>query len=102
MVERAGYYEGQYNMAQWYPKVAVYDKEGWHADPFHAEGEFYGEFGNFKVTFELPASTSLVPPEWLPKDPGWNMVKVDSSIDFQDWFENLKNYIEPDSLKRGQ
>ena len=28
------------------------------------------------------------------------MVKVDSSIDFQDWFENFeKNYIKPDSLK---
>ena len=101
MVERAGYYEGQYNMAQWYPKVAVYDEEGWHADPFHAEGEFYGEYGNFKVTFELPAKYIIGASGVVTKgDPGWNMVKVDTSADFKDWFENFeKNYEEPNLSK---
>ena len=101
MVERAGYYEGQYNMAQWYPKVAAYDQKGWHADPFHAEGEFYGEFGNFKVTFELPAKYIIGASGVVTKgDPGWSMVKVDSTVDFQNWFENFeKNYKEPDPLK---
>ena len=40
------------SMAQWYPKMAEYDFEGWHADPYIAR-EFYGVWGNFDVTITL-------------------------------------------------
>ncbi|MFK5957558.1 MAG: M1 family metallopeptidase [Lutibacter sp.] len=40
------------SMAQWYPKMAEYDFEGWHADPYIAR-EFYGVFGNFDVTLHI-------------------------------------------------
>jgi len=36
------------SMTQWYPKLAEYDDEGWHADPYIAR-EFYGVWGNFDV-----------------------------------------------------
>ncbi len=39
---RAGYRGSQYDFAQWYPKVCVYDETGWNAEPFHNLGEFYG------------------------------------------------------------
>ena len=102
MVERAGYYKGQYNMAQWYPKMVVYDEEGWHADVFHAEGEFYGEFGDFNVKFDIPSSfiigaSGIV----VDGDPGWNSVTVDTSIDFNKWVENFDSaYIAPDPSSR--
>src|SRR5690606_1708062 len=34
-----------YNVAQWYPQVAVYDDvEGWHRGPYMGNGEFYLEY----------------------------------------------------------
>lgn len=51
---RSGY-EGQtYQVAQWYPKPAVYDANGWHQMPYLDQGEFYSEFGNFDVTITVP------------------------------------------------
>lgn len=43
-----------YQMTQWYPKPAVYDREGWHPMPYLDKGEFYSEFGNYKVSITLP------------------------------------------------
>lgn len=43
-----------YSLGQWYPKVAVYDDRGWHADPYHYFAEFYGDYGSFDVSITLP------------------------------------------------
>jgi hypothetical protein len=40
------------SMSQWYPKLAEYDTEGWHADPYIAR-EFYGVWGNFDVKITI-------------------------------------------------
>ena len=40
------------SMAQWYPKIAEYDFEGWHADAYIAR-EFHGVWGNFDVKISI-------------------------------------------------
>ena len=51
---RLGHVGQSYQMTQWYPKPAVYDKDGWHPMPYLDMGEFYSEFGNFDVKITLP------------------------------------------------
>ncbi|SNR60825.1 Peptidase family M1 [Maribacter sedimenticola] len=40
------------SMSQWYPKLAEYDFEGWHADPYIAR-EFHGVWGDYDVKLTL-------------------------------------------------
>ncbi|MFN3752746.1 M1 family metallopeptidase [Flavobacterium sp.] len=40
------------SMAQWYPKMAEFDFEGWHADPYIAR-EFHSVWGNFDVKITI-------------------------------------------------
>ena len=40
------------SMTQWFPKLAEYDFQGWHADPYIAR-EFHGVWGDFDVTIHI-------------------------------------------------
>lgn len=51
---RMGHAGQQYQISQWYPKPAVYDRKGWHPIPYLDQGEFYSEFGQFDVFITLP------------------------------------------------
>ncbi len=46
------------SMAQWYPKLAEFDFEGWHADPYIAR-EFHGVWGNFDVKITIDKEYTL-------------------------------------------
>jgi len=41
-----------YTMTQWYPKLAEYDVDGWHTDPYVCR-EFHGVFGTFNVNITI-------------------------------------------------
>jgi len=46
------------SMSQWYPKLAEYDFEGWHADPYIAR-EFFGVWGNFDVSITIDKTYTI-------------------------------------------
>lgn len=52
---RSGFADGEFMACQWYPKPAVFDRDGWHEMPYLDMGEFYSEFGNYQVSITLPS-----------------------------------------------
>ena len=45
----------RYTMTQWYPKIAEYDYEGWHANPYVGR-EFHGVWGDYEVKITIDSS----------------------------------------------
>jgi hypothetical protein len=45
-----------YELAQWYPRVNVYDDlRGWNTEPYLGQGEFYLEYGDYNLEITVPA-----------------------------------------------
>jgi hypothetical protein len=52
---RTGHKGDFYFVAQWFPKLGVYEGgQGWNCHQFHASTEFYADFGTYDVTLDLP------------------------------------------------
>jgi hypothetical protein len=56
---RLGHIGESYQITQWFPKPAVYDREGWHPMPYLSQGEFYSEFGSYDVKITVPKNYVL-------------------------------------------
>lgn len=73
-----------YTMTQWYPKMAEYDKNGWHADPYVAR-EFYGVFGTFDVNITIDADY-VIGGTGVLKDPEnyWTLKEQREEVSFHE------------------
>ncbi|MEY4141568.1 MAG: hypothetical protein RL110_940 [Bacteroidota bacterium] len=58
-ISRLGHIGQSYQITQWYPKPAVFDRKGWHPMPYLNQGEFYSEFGSFDVSITVPKNYVL-------------------------------------------
>ena len=94
-----------FDFAQWYPRVAVYDRGGWQANPLVPAGEFYGEFGTYDVTLVLPEDQVIgatgVP---VAGDPGWQRALRHGAVHLQaDAYASVPSEAEasvPSGFKR--
>lgn len=54
--DRMGRDGALYEIAQWFPRVAVYDDvRGWNIEPYLGQGEFYLDFGDYNLAITVPA-----------------------------------------------
>ncbi len=59
---RTGYFRDYFLVGQWFPKLGVYEPRGargresggWNCHQFHANSEFYADFGRYDVEITLP------------------------------------------------
>lgn len=79
-----------YDFAQWYPRIAVFDQEGWQAHALYPQGEFYGEYATYDVTLDV-ASDQVIGATGVPisGDPGWapSETSPEQRVDYmRDWY----------------
>ena len=61
---RTGYFDDFFMVAQWFPKIGVYEPAGmryattgqWNCYQFHSNGEFYADYGVYNVDINVPQS----------------------------------------------
>lgn len=59
---RTGYHRDYFLVGQWFPKLGVYEpaglrgrkEPGWNCHQFHANSEFYADFGRYRAEITLP------------------------------------------------
>ncbi len=56
---RTGHREGVYTVTLWYPKLAVYDEDGWNRQRYGYIGEFYGDYADYTVSLDVPSELTV-------------------------------------------
>jgi hypothetical protein len=101
---RGGHADGAFQVTQWYPKPAVYDKTGWHPIPYLDQGEFYSEFGDYDVRITTPKGYILAATGELQHDTsmdasGKTIHYLQKNIHDFAWFADKKFLVDHDTLQ---
>lgn len=103
---RGGHIGNSYQVTQWYPKPAVYDRKGWHPMPYLDQGEFYSDFGNYTVNITVPsgylvaATGKMARQEQHAPETLTYTYKQDNVHDFA-WFADKEFEVLSDTIQMG-
>ncbi len=81
-----------YQVAQWYPRVAVFDdlRMGWDTEPYLGPAEFYNNYGHFDVSIDVPAG-------WIVGSTG--VLQNPTEVLTPTARERLSHVLESDSIR---
>jgi hypothetical protein len=73
-ISRTGVTRDYYFIAQWFPKLGVFQDGVWNCHQFHSSSEFFADYGTYNVKITLPSTfiigaTSHSPPLSLSEPP---------------------------------
>ena len=100
--DRMGRDKALFEIAQWYPRAAVYDDlRGWNNDPYIGQGEFYCDYGDYTVAVTVPAGYIVAGTGLLenPKDvlTATQVARLDEALKS----DKVIHVITADELKSG-
>ncbi|MDZ7343574.1 MAG: M1 family aminopeptidase [candidate division KSB1 bacterium] len=100
--------ELQINFVHWFPRVAVYNRNGWNAEPFHFMMDaqsVYSEFASMDVTIAVPGNFVIVgSAEVREGDLGWDLVTprqlLADSMAFAAWHDSVQQILRTTAPRR--
>jgi hypothetical protein len=54
-IARSGYYQDYFFVAQWFPKIGVFQDGKWNCHQYHARSEFFADYGIYDVNITVPS-----------------------------------------------
>jgi hypothetical protein len=71
IIARTGFTGDFHLVGQWYPKLGVFEgQQGWNCHQFHANSEFFADFGSYRVTINVPS-------EWVVAATGMEITRME-------------------------
>ena len=97
-------YEGEnvFYLAYWYPQFAVYDDvDGWVADPYRGNGEFYMDYADYDIAFTVPVGY-IVRATGVLQNPGEVLTqKAMDALDAARESREIVHIVDQDDLRNG-
>ena len=85
---RSGYKGNFFMVAQWFPKIGVWENGAWNCHQYHSDSEFYADFGTFEVEMTVPGGFILGATGKRVKE----AVNSDGTVTYTHFQENVHDF----------